>query len=247
MFKKIIFKKECIHCVPDESLIGKRVLYGDTWTSIKEQVESNNWTSRRRTLNSISYDFDYPFVIKDDYKILGRYKFVYYDSEWDEDDEETICYCYLDRDIEPIQFMINYEKPSSHIYAEFTDRDLACKWCYMHDRIAYIAKAWEDGKTIQFLSRQQQLNGEWIDVWYDFAKGEEPKFVEQTEYRVKPTKIYYCYLSKAEPEFIFDKKKPDTHIYAEFTARRSQILIFMLSLLTTMKQLTGAKNTIDMH
>lgn len=174
MFKKIEFKKECIHCVPDENLVGKRVLFGDNWTDIKSQVESNNWTSCRRTLSSINYDSNCPFVIKNDNKILEQYKFVYYDSEWNRNDEETVYYCYLDRDIEPIQFMISNEKPSSHIYAEFTDRDLACKWCYMHDRIAYIARAWEEGKTIQ----RRNAYGNWEDC--------EPEWDLYVDYRVKP-------------------------------------------------------------
>lgn len=49
-----------------------------------------------------------------------------------------------------------------------------------------VKKAFNEGKTIQFLSRQQQLTGEWIDVWYDCIGPDEPKFLETVEYRVKP-------------------------------------------------------------
>lgn len=49
-----------------------------------------------------------------------------------------------------------------------------------------IIQAYAEGKQIQFLSRQQQEDGEWIDIWYDLAEGEEPEFVEQTKYRIKP-------------------------------------------------------------
>ena len=49
-----------------------------------------------------------------------------------------------------------------------------------------VKKAFNEGKTIQFLSRQQQLTGEWIDVWYDCVGPNEPKFLEKVEYRVKP-------------------------------------------------------------
>ena len=83
-FKKFNFKKECIHCIPeDESLIGKRVLFGDTWTDIKGQVERNNWTSCRRTLKLIDHESCCPFIIDNDFK-TGQYKFVYYDPEWNE-------------------------------------------------------------------------------------------------------------------------------------------------------------------
>lgn len=50
-----------------------------------------------------------------------------------------------------------------------------------------IIQAYAEGKKIQFLSRQQQLNGKWIDVWYDCCiEPCEPNFFEQTEYRIKP-------------------------------------------------------------
>lgn len=83
MFKKLTFKKECIYCVPDESLIGKNVLYDDSWTDIKSQVESNNWTSRRRILSSIDYKSCCPFVIDVYDGALKQYRFIYYDSEWE--------------------------------------------------------------------------------------------------------------------------------------------------------------------
>lgn len=51
-----------------------------------------------------------------------------------------------------------------------------------------IIQAYVEGKKIQFLSRQQQLNGEWIDIWYDCVEPYEPNFFEQTEYRIKPEK-----------------------------------------------------------
>ena len=52
-----------------------------------------------------------------------------------------------------------------------------------------VIQAYAEGKKIQFLSRQQQLDGEWIEVWYDFAEGEEPRFFDKTEYRIKPRDI----------------------------------------------------------
>ena len=173
MFKKFNFKQEYIHCIPsDESLIGKRVLYGDTWTDIKGQVESNNWTSCRRTLKSIDYESCCPFIIDNDFK-TGQYKFIYYDPEWN---EETTYYCFLDRDID--RFMFDYEKPSSHIYAEFTNRNLADHWCKTHDKFAEIAKAWEDGKTIQHNS----------GTWHD-CHDNNPFWDLNTEYRVKPDEL----------------------------------------------------------
>lgn len=172
MFKKITFKKEYIHCVPDECLIGKRVLYGDTWTDIKGQVESNNWTSRRRTLSSISYDSDYPFVIKDDNERLRQYKFIYYDTEWETEEPTKIYYCYLRKD-EP-EFIFDNEKPSNHVYAEFTDYFEANEWCKKYDRFALEAKAWEEGKTIQ----RKNVNGNWEDC--------EPEWDLYVDYRVKP-------------------------------------------------------------
>ena len=61
-------------------------------------------------------------------------------------------------------------------------------------------KAFNEGKKIQFLSRQQQSNGEWIDVWYDCVGPNEPKFLETVKYRVKPEeeKKYRPYKSSAE-------------------------------------------------
>lgn len=61
------------------------------------------------------------------------------------------------------------------------------RWCLCYCDPNYeIKKAFNDGKTIQFLSRQQQSTGEWIDVWYDCVGPNEPKFLEKVEYRVKP-------------------------------------------------------------
>ena len=203
MFKKFNFKNEYIHCIPeDESLIGKRVLYGDTWTDIKGQVESDNWTSCRRTLKSIDYESCCPFIIDHDYK-TGQYKFIYYDPEWN---EETICYCYLDRDTgSSIQFMFNREKPSSHIYATFTDEREATKWCYNHDKFAKIAKAWEDGKEIQYYDI---VSNEWI-----FASN--PSWTLGTEYRIKPDEeIYDVYITTCfqhTPEFMIFKRSMAVH------------------------------------
>lgn len=169
MFKKFNFKNEYIHCVPlDENLIGKRVLFGDTWTDIKGQVESNNWTSCRRTLKSIDYESCCPFIIDNDFK-TGQYKFIYYDPEWE---IEKAYYCYLSKD-EP-EFIFDNEKPSSHVYAEFTSYFEANEWCNKHDRHALEAKAWEEGKTIQ----RKNVNGNWEDC--------EPEWDLNIKYRVKP-------------------------------------------------------------
>lgn len=173
MFKKFNFKNEYIHCIPsDESLIGKRVLFGDTWTDIKGQVESNNWTSCRRTLKSIDYESCCPFIIDNDFK-TGQYKFIYYDPEWE---TEKVYYCYLLKD-EP-EFIFDNEKPSSHVYAELTDYFEANEWCKKHDKFAEIAKEWEDGKTIQY------FDGNWSDCAYN-----EPFWDLNTEYRVKPDSV----------------------------------------------------------
>lgn len=77
-----------------------------------------------------------------------------------------------------------------------------CRFAYF-DPNYEVKRAFNEGKTIQFLSRQQQSNGGWTDVWYDCV---EPRFIENTEYRVKPEEekwIVYlarktngsCYLS----------------------------------------------------
>ena len=204
-----MFKKEFIHCVPDESLIGKRVLYGDTYKEIIEQVGSDNWKSCRKVLIEIDENKAFcPFGIKEDDANRIHYRpFVYYDPEWN---EETIYYCYLDRDDEIIQFMYDDKKPSSYIYATFTDEHEATKWCNSHDKFAEIAKAWEDGKTIQYCEYGEK---DWCDC--------EPCWDLNVEYRVKPDEetVYYCYLDKDGKRscFSYTSKKPDTHIYAKFT------------------------------
>ena len=179
------FKKEYIHCVPDKSLIGKRVLCGDVYKEIIEQVQSNNWISRRKLLVGIDEIADIcPFGTKDTGSGIDRvcyYTFIYYDPEWDKKDEETVYYCYLDRGIEQIQFLYSNKKPSSHIYARFTDKNLANNWCITHDKFAKIAKAWEDGKTIQFHSIYPSFNEEWLD-----CANSQPSWDLNTEYRVKP-------------------------------------------------------------
>ena len=181
MFKKFNFKKECIHCVPDKNLIGKRVLCGDAYKEIIEQVQSNNWTSRRKLLVEIDESADIcPFGTKDTGSGIDRvryYTFVYYDPEWDEKNKETTYYCVLVKGIN--KFMFDCEKPSSHIYAKFTDKNLANNWCITHDKFAKIAEAWEDGKTIQVYSLL--FNGKWIDCEYY-----EPCWNLDAEYRVKP-------------------------------------------------------------
>lgn len=174
------FKRECIHCIPDESLIGKRVLCSDTFKGIMVQVESNNWPSCREVLVEIDENADlYPFGTSDtgsSMDVVHYYTFVYYDPEWDEKDKETTYYCYLNKD----EFMFDSEKPSSHIYATFTDVRKATKWCCSHDKFAEIAKAWEDGKIIQVYSPSFQ-GGKWIDCGYH-----EPCWDVNVKYRVKP-------------------------------------------------------------
>ena len=62
-----------------------------------------------------------------------------------------------------------------------------------------IIQAYANGATIQFLSRQQKENGEWIDVWYDcldFFK--EPTFSNDVKYRIKPTNDNMNYAKKKE-------------------------------------------------
>lgn len=49
-----------------------------------------------------------------------------------------------------------------------------------------IIQAFVEGKTIQFLSKQEQLDGRWLDVWYD-CNEEEVIFSENMTYRIKPT------------------------------------------------------------
>ena len=197
------FKKEFIHCVPDESLIGKRVLCADTYKEIIEQVESDNWKSCREILVEIDENKAFcPFGIKEGGSNRVHYcPFVYYDPEWN---EETTYYCYLDRDDETIQFMFDHEKPSSHIYAEFTDISLANSWCEAHDKFAEIAKAWEDGKTIQYNS----------GTWKDCADN-QPSWELGTEYRIKPDEeIYDVYITTCfqhTPEFMIFKHSMAVH------------------------------------
>ena len=186
LFKKFNFKKEYIHCVPDESLIGKCVLCGDTYKKIIEQVESNNWPSYRRVLVEIDESVDIcPFGINDTGIIKDRIRycpFVYYDPEWDKEDEKTVYYCYLDKDGKRSCFSYTSKKPDTHIYVEFIRVGDALDWCYNHGKFAEIAKAWEDGKTIQFRTLYPSLfNEEWLD-----CPNNQPSWDLNTEYRVKP-------------------------------------------------------------
>ena len=180
LFKKFKFKKEFIHCVPDESLIGKRVLCGDTYKEIIEQVESNNWKSCRERLVEIDESADiYPFGTKDTGSGIDRvryYTFIYYDPEWD---GKTVYYCYLDKDVKRSCFSYTSKKPDTHIYAKFTRVGDALDWCYNHNEFAEIAKAWEDGKTIQF--RSFLFNEEWHD-----CADNQPSWDLGIKYRVKP-------------------------------------------------------------
>lgn len=142
-----MFKKECIHCVPDESLVGKYVIYGDTYKEIMANLTSSNWKTLRKKIVNVSDNRDIPFEVE-----CGAYTrtilFVYYDPEWDEKDEETVYYCVLVRGEHRSHFSYTSEKLDTHIYAEYTRIGDALDWCYSHDKFAEIAKAWEDGKTI---------------------------------------------------------------------------------------------------
>lgn len=171
-----MFKKECIHCVPDESLVGKYVIYGDTYKEIMANLASSNWKTLRKKIVNVSDDRDIPFEVE-----CGAYTrtipFVYYDPEWNEKDKKATYYCILIRGEHSSHFSYTSVKLDTHIYAEFTRVGDALDWCYAHSKFAEIAKAWEDGKNIQYFNE----SAKWVDCAYN-----EPCWELGTEYRVKP-------------------------------------------------------------
>ena len=93
----------------------------------------------------------------------------------------------------------------------------ATAWYESRQKFVKEIKAWEDGKTIQFLSRQQQQTGGWIYVWYDCVGPNEPLWDVHLEYRVKPEeKQYRPYDNSAEmiADFI-DRFKVNCPEYCE--------------------------------
>lgn len=73
-----------------------------------------------------------------------------------------------------------------------------------------IMQAFAEGKTIQFLSKQEQLDGKWLDVWYDCTN---PTFSETTTYRIKPTDNDITYAKELIRELLL----ADTRIGSDWT------------------------------
>lgn len=131
---------------------------------------------------------------------------------------------FLSSGIDTLIKMVNEDSDRTEIQ-KGCERDLPfCKHITVECRLAYYdpnyecKKAFNEGKKIQFLSRQQQSNGEWIDVWYDCVGPNEPKFLETVKYRVKPEeeKKYRPYESSAEMIMDFiDRFNADCPIYRE--------------------------------
>lgn len=65
----------------------------------------------------------------------------------------------------------------AHIYYTTSNKDTASRWCNAHQKFASPAKAWEDGKQIQFLE-----DGQWYDI-------DNPEWLSNREYRIKPAPL----------------------------------------------------------
>ena len=161
----------------DDVKPGSRVIVADDLAALKEKVEKN---TEQYPFDEVNLDEVNPDSNPYRFAIAGiSYMLCYLVSKWEEKDKEIIYYCFLHKDRYTIQFMFDYEMPSSHIYAEFSSRKDAYNWCKTHDKFAEIAKAYEDGKTIQFYSLA--WDGKWIDCEYH-----DPSWDLNTKYRIKP-------------------------------------------------------------
>lgn len=75
-------------------------------------------------------------------------------------------------------FGIDVPKWAKHIYFISTDIRTASKWCTEHNKFAEIAKAWEEGKEIQYLNK---------NIWLDCVV--LPVWDVNVEYRIKPVPL----------------------------------------------------------
>ena len=78
------FKKENLHCVWDDSLLGKTVLCADTLSGIYELLESEVATERKVTSSS---EISYPFL-DDDYQ-MWRFAYVVEEPTYNPGDDEV--------------------------------------------------------------------------------------------------------------------------------------------------------------
>ena len=78
------FKKENIHCVWDDSLLGKTVLCADTLVGLYYALESESVPGRRVTFSS---EISYPFL-DDDYQ-MWRFVYVVEEPSYNPGDDEV--------------------------------------------------------------------------------------------------------------------------------------------------------------
>lgn len=186
----------------DEVKIGSKVIVGDYLGALKSKVENFEIEDVSIIKGICDENCEYRFLNSDDIGFALAYLI----------EEPMLLYkCYLNI----IDGKFNYTSIpiTNHVYARFLTEEEAEKWCNERQKFAEIAKAWEEGKQIQFNSQD--------NIWKNIEK---PSFNStHYKYRIKPELHWYdlkvgdVIKSGTREELVtvkeYDVDKP-LHIYA---------------------------------
>lgn len=151
----ITFNMDNVYFKWDNSLKGKTVIVADSLYSLKVKVEHGSTESTKVTwdeedlyfLDENNVQWPYAYPVTKAYVILSTNGFVY-----------------------------TRKTDNYHVFAEFSSDYEAAKWCIEHNKFVGVARAWLNGKEIQFRSKRTE----------DWTVITDPRWELEYEYRVKP-------------------------------------------------------------
>lgn len=151
----ITFNMDNVYFKWDNSLKGKTVIVADSLYSLKGKVEHGSTEYTKVTwdeedlyfLDENNVQWHYAYPITKTYVILSINGFVY--------------------TTEPVD---------NHVFAVFNSAYEAAKWCIEHAKFVGVARAWLNGKEIQFRSKKTE---DWTTIT-------DSRWELEYEYRVKP-------------------------------------------------------------
>ena len=153
----MVFNIDNVYFKWDDSLKGKNVLVADSLYSLKKKVEGDC-----KGHKNVTWSDELLYFVDED---GSRWHYAY-----------PVTKFYVVLNGTQVEFAYTAEPKDCHVFAEFDSEDDATNWCYEHDKFAEVAKAWLDGKQIQFRR----------DNTKDWMPTSTPCWGLEYEYRVKP-------------------------------------------------------------
>ena len=208
-----LYDKKYVYFDWDDKLEGKKGFFGDSINHLKLNVKDNRTMFYGEICHNVNTNTDYPFGFIDESGSSHCFRFCYCDpyyefrkaylegkqlqfktpegwgdvvgepcftSDMYRIKPETIRWHVVLNDEGALGIT---ESTDKHIY--FTGNDEECKeWIDEHEKLIGTMRAWEEGKTIQYLDNR---TGNWIDVANNI-----PLWGNANTYRVKPDECKGC-------------------------------------------------------